>query len=78
MNYPYLILITFLYILICLIVAYIAKEKGRCWILYFLITFFLTPTTGYLTILALPDLDEKKKEEQRHKELMEMLKNTTK
>lgn len=43
----------------CFVVAYVANQKGRSGIGFFVLSFFLTPLIGFLAVIALPRIEPK-------------------
>lgn len=51
--------ILLLYLPACVVVAYVAGQKGRSGIGFFFLSFFLTPLIGFLAVIALPRVESK-------------------
>lgn len=43
----------------CFVVAYVASQKGRSGVGFFVLSFFLTPLVGFLAVIALPRIERK-------------------
>lgn len=43
----------------CFVVAYVANQKGRSGVGFFVLSFFLTPLIGFLAVIALPRVERK-------------------
>lgn len=57
----YILLLFFTWLLLCLVVGYLAAERGRDVGGFFFLSLCLSPLVGYAVLVALPQLDRPQK-----------------
>ncbi|MDM5271278.1 hypothetical protein PGH07_03730 [Sulfurovum sp. zt1-1] len=62
------------YFFICFLVASYAKKKGRSFLVFFLLSMFLTPFWGFIIALVVPN---ERKAQQQHEELVKAMANNS-